>query len=182
MSRPSSLTPTDPGLIGPIQARVLEVARSLIGQREEPGNQGEIVRRVCSPFLSANDFTRLYRAGKLAWCAGFASYCWLMAWPGFRRYASVDCDSLWLRQAAAGWTRRVGNALLEPQPGDLLFFHAKTDHGDVNHVEVVVRADAKTVHTIGGNVRITPDDTGSVAEQHHVLSNPLIHGCATPEP
>lgn len=177
MSPPSSLTPPPP--LDPTRARVLEVARGLLGQREIPKNRGPIVELVCRPFLAPRDFDRLYAAGKLAWCAGFACYCWLHARPETRGLASVDCDSLWLRLASKGLVRRAGIVDLAPQPADMIFFHARRDHGNLVHVGLVTRCEGKTVWTIEGNTRMAHDDTGSVGEKHYALTDPTIHGCAS---
>jgi hypothetical protein len=179
---PSSLTPTQPGLLDPIRNRVLDVARSLIGQREDPSNQGAIVRKVCAPFLARDAFTRLYASHRLEWCSGFACYCWVQAWQGFRAIASVHTLSLWMRCAAKGWTRRAGQVqVLDPQPADLIFFCSRHDR-QIAHVGLVEQAGAKTVLTIEGNIRVRPDDSGSVGTRSYALIDPIIFGVATPTP
>lgn len=175
----SSDSPTIRDPYDPIVARVLAEARARLGHREEGGqNQGPIVREVCAPFLPHDRFEAAYAAGKLAWCAAFASYCWVLAWPGFRDVVSLEVDVFWDRLTARGWTRTRGLSD-SPGPADLVFFRRRSGNAP-RHVELVTDS-GKLVHTIGGN-RNDQGSPGIVAEARYALDHPLIIGYATPRP
>lgn len=174
----SSDSPTVRDPFDPFVARVLSEARARLGREEEAQNRGAIVREVCAPFLSPERFEEAYAAGKLAWCAAFAGFCWWLAWPGFKPYLSLRVPVFWDRLTAAGWTRVRGVGEL-PQAGDLIFRRYRSGL-TLRHVELVADV-GKLVHTIGGN-RNDHGSPGIVAEGHYSLDDPLTVGYATPRP
>lgn len=101
--------PTDPGAPTAYQARVMQEARSLLGQHEEGGdNWGNVVLTVATPFIGPERLATFApggtRAGKLLWCALTVSFCWWRAWSGFKPYADSECSDLWEKLAEQGWT------------------------------------------------------------------------------
>jgi len=154
-------------------ARALAKAIEKIGRREQGGrNQGPIVEWSTRWLFEArNDldtYEDWYRAGKLAWCAGFAGRCYLEAGAHVPPYWAVDCDSLLIRLISrarrAEWTVRRWPCPVEP--GDVVFFghgpkELPTIEGltDLKHVELVERFDAASgaLYSVGGNTTRTTD-------------------------
>lgn len=126
--------------------RALEIARSKVGQRERGGkNRGAIVAWSMEGMHSASDAPK--------WCAFFACQTFLRAaqtpeqLAEMKKIASGDCDRLWARLSARGWTWIYG-ANSTPPPGALIFFGAAQD---LNHVGLVVEPDGEAFITIEGN-------------------------------
>lgn len=101
--------PTDPGAPTAYQARVLDEARALLDQEETEENWGGPVLIVAPPFIRPERLATFApggkNAGKLLWCALFASYCWWRAWPEFKpKYADSEVSDLWQKLGADGRT------------------------------------------------------------------------------
>ncbi len=175
----------DPAIV----ERVLAEARALLGQREQAGaNWGPIVELVASPFISAERLATFApgqkNAGKLMWCALFASYCWWKGWPGFKPYADSECSDLWEKASAKGWTWIRSADSTAPPPGALIFFvnllpggapKMKRGKPDLRHVGIVERVDeGGDVQTLEGN------SSDQVRQRRYHLSDPSIWGYAMP--
>lgn len=202
---PESDVPTTPGMPSPLETRVLEEGRALLGQSETEGdNWGPVVRTVASPFLSPERLATfapgMKRAGKLQWCALFACYCWWKATmppqpPGrpplppsaswFHRFADSEVSDLWQRLGDEGWVWEKGGK--DPQPADLLFFvkvdprtgaalRKPDDSPAFRHVGLVQRVEGGDLVSLEGNAG------SAVRERRYHLSEVQIFGFGRPQP
>jgi hypothetical protein len=162
----------------PCSLREAALLRALeqLGQAETARNQGPIVEWSLAGLTSrAPDST-----GWARWCAFFVSQCYraellargdealLQHW---RRIASGDCDTLWQRLSAEGWTwARIGGA--PPARGDLLFLG---DGADLRHVGLVEEYADRRVRTVEGNAGRLTD---RVARGRYSLADSRIWGFA----
>lgn len=144
MADPTSTIREYPPTLG---MRALEIAQSKVGQRERGGkNRGAIVTWSLQGLHSSSDTPK--------WCAFFACQTFLRAaqtpeqLAEMKKIASGDCDRLWARLAARGWTWIYGADSLPPPPGALIFFGAAED---LNHVGLVVEPEGEEIVTIEGN-------------------------------
>jgi CHAP domain-containing protein len=122
---PPAAAPAPPPAPGSLRARVLAIARSQLGQRENPRGSN------CTKFGPCE-----------AWCADFATWVWRHA--GVTSIGRIDwVPSLvsWARQRGA-WKPGYNN---DPRPGDLIIFSGL----HVGIVETVGPADEITM--IAGN-------------------------------
>lgn len=129
----------------------LDVALSLVGQREIGPNRGEIVRRSLAGCVRGGKPLGI-REG-VAWCAGFVGLCDHEAGAKYPWRAAVR--ELVEDARASGRWYEVDDYV--PKPGDLAIFRrgAKDPRrGEEGHVErVAVAPDATgSLTTIGGNV------------------------------
>lgn len=171
MPSPPSLISTDHGTLSPQVSRVLDVARSWLGERgrETGNNEGPVVEWSMEPWTRH----RPDGTGWARWCAAWASRCWLEAWPGFKVIGSPDCDALYRRCKERGWTRER-RSLEQVMPGDILFWG---EEADITHVSLCQRHESGVVFTIGGN------EGNRVRERQYVVSAAtLLHAIATPIP
>lgn len=123
-----------------LATRVLEIARSKMGQKEEGGpNHGPIVE------WSMKFWTDHPRA---AWCAGFVCTCFLEAGSTqIQKLGSGSVPKLWQRceQAGCTWSAIEDASPNEPQPGDIVFF------AKLAHVGLVEKVEGERLYTIEGN-------------------------------
>lgn len=129
----------EPGM-SPLAARVVSIAASQVGVREEPpgSNAGPPLERY-----------GLRGEGALPWCARFVR--WLFDASGRQLPGNQwELGSVAFMErvfAEHGWL------VQEPQPGDVVFFHGRlsSDPGRGRHVGIVSAVEGRIIQTIEGN-------------------------------
>ena len=178
----------------PVRLRALQIARSHIGEREivegyergkdapAIGNQGPIVRWSCERWTSPERFQREYAAGKMAWCAGFVSSCFLEACAPdlaaqWNHIGSTSCDALWTRLDRAGWTWRTTENGGMPAPGDLVFFVKLVDAAPILHEDAT--PDLDHVGFVDGDAQVlSGNHHDAVGYSSRSLCGPAVWGFA----
>lgn len=165
--------------------RIVEVAARHVGETEIVGNgqanDGPPVEYSCRRWIRTEArYRRLYDAGKLEWCCGFA--CSVAQDAGSRavvKIASLSCTSLWsraLEQAKKpeptilAWTPSA--ARTEPLPGDFLLTDSD-GNGKPGHVVIVTAIGPAGIATIGGN---SGPKANSVFRKTYAATDPTIFG------
>lgn len=143
---------------GKVGLEALKVAKSCLGQGEsdEETNRGPFINQIGAI------------PGK-AWCSQFASYCLIEA------YKNMGLELPFERQQRAKKLQQelinkgVGYMVLQPAPGDIIFWDRYEEGGEAGHVGVVESFDGDKVVVIEGN---HPPSPGSkVARFTYSLSN-----------
>ena len=117
-------------------SRIVNLAKQYIGEREEPGNKGELVRRFCDG-----------QEG-IPWCAGFVHYIMEKSIPGV--YSQADHLSALSYKAEASKFKAFHSIdnIHAPHAGDVLVFDRGSGKG---HVGIVVSVENGVVTYIDGN-------------------------------
>lgn len=134
-----------------------------------------------------NIFGKHYGINNIPWCAEFVSYCFdingagaLVAAQSKKGFISCTAGTDWFKK-----NKRLVN-VAKAQPGDIVFMNFHGSKTATDHVEIVLRNDAKAkvLYTIGGNT-VNPDGTGDQANGDGVYykTRPyhLITACANPD-
>lgn len=158
--------------------QVISIAKSHLGQHEQGGqNMGPIVD------WSIQHYTTEVAGPWAAWCAGFASTCYLLGgYTPMKDLGSLSCDALWTNldrrwiQFLAMDKYDASSGSLLPTTGDLIFFRPiNRQEFKVNglcHVGLVQAVASNIITVISGN------EQDSVHQSFHALTDPTISGYA----
>ena len=135
---------------------VVEKALAEVGVKESPPNSNRCKynREYYGKDVSGSSYP---------WCCTFV--WWVLSSCGVQVPKTASCMTL------AESFRSNGRWHNTPQPGDLVFFHFKTNNRWTNHVGIVVRVKGNEIETVEGNTSINSDDNGGAVMLRKRSSN-----------
>lgn len=108
-------------------------------------------------------------AGNYPWCCAFI--WWLLSTSGVKCPKTASCITM------ANWFKNEGRWYTSnPQIGDLVFFHFKTNSRWTNHVGIVVGVRGNEIETVEGNTSINSNDNGGSVMKRKRSSNIVGYG------
>lgn len=160
--------------------RIVEVAARHVGETEIVGNgqanDGPPVEYSCRRWIRTEArYRRLYDAGKLEWCCGFAcSVAQDAGSDAVAKIADLSCTTLWDNAGAAEKKGQPVRRLLprDAQPGDFLLTDAD-QNGKPGHIVIVAAVREGALETIGGNSGPKAD---RVYRKTYQASDPVLFG------
>lgn len=125
---------------------IIDVAKNEIGEKEFPENS------------NTTKYNLWFGLPNLPWCGMFVSWCYAMAGQplgniGFKK-GFAGC------QTAVAYFRKNNKVVINPEPGDIVFFDWNGD-GRFDHTGIFVRKfDELWFETVEGNTSLTNQSNG----------------------
>ncbi|MGW0663523.1 CHAP domain-containing protein [Streptodolium elevatio] len=129
---------------GPVRAKIVEIAKSQVGQVEEDDkNPPTTSRENCVPRYTTRPGWCAY------WCAMFASWVWTQAGVKFRTAGVIEFHNRWGATHKGSIIKKQD--LNRVKPGDAVLFTRPGDYWGHVGLVITVAADAKSFTYISGN-------------------------------
>jgi len=112
-----------------VNIKIVEIAKSFLGQKEVGQNKGPIVKLVAG-------------TEGIPWCAGFVTYVY-----GQAGYVFEGLQNRLYVPYLYNWGKKRGFLTSTPEPGDIFVLRT------LKHTGLVELVDGDVVHTIEGNYR-----------------------------
>ena len=102
------------------------------------------------------------------WCCTFV--WWILSSCGIEIPKTASCMAL------GDYFKKNGRWHTSPQPGDVVFFHFKTNSRWTNHVGIVAEVKGNEITSVEGNTSINSDDNGGAVMLRKRSSNIVGYG------
>ena len=141
--------------------QVIDKALAEVGVKESPPNSNRCKynREYYGKDVSGSNYP---------WCCTFV--WWVLSSCGVKIPKTASCMTL------GQWFRDNGKWHTDPKPGDVVFFHFKTNSRWTNHVGLVVEVKGNEIRTVEGNTSINSDDNGGAVMVRKRSSNIVGYG------
>ena len=141
---------------------VIDKALAEVGVKESPPNSNNVK-------YNTYYYGRPVSGSSYPWCCTFV--WWVLSSCGINVPKTASCMTLaqWFKDK--GWWHTSN-----PQPGDVVFFHFKTNNRWTNHVGIVVAVKGNEIETVEGNTSINSDDNGGAVMLRKRSSNIVGYG------
>ena len=110
--------------------------------------------------------------GSYPWCMTFIQ--WVFKDSGLLPLKTASCSALYNKFKA------LGQIVVDPQPGDIVFFKWNTSNYPCQHVGLVVSVGGSSIVTIEGNTSINSNDNGGSVMKRQRPRNKSIVAYARP--
>ena len=124
---------------------VINKALAEVGVKESPPNSNNVK-------FNTFYYGKPVSGSSYPWCCTFV--WWVLSSCGIKIPKTASCMAL------AQWFKDNCMWHTNPQPGDVVFFHFKTNSRWTNHVGIVVGVKGREIETVEGNTSINSDDNG----------------------
>ena len=141
---------------------IVTKALNEVGVKESPPNSNNVKYNTMY-------YGRPVSGSNYPWCCSFV--WWLLSTSGVKVPKTASCMTMaqWFRDNGRWYTS-------DPQIGDLVFFHFKTNSRWTNHVGIVVGVRGNEIETVEGNTSINSDDNGGAVMKRKRSSNIVGYG------
>lgn len=144
---------------------IIQKAMAEIGITEYPPNSNR-----CK--YNREFYGRDVSGSQYPWCCTFV--WWILSSSGVKVPKTASC------MAMGEYFKKLGRFYTsDPRPGDLVFFHFKTNQRWTNHIGIVAEVKGNEITTIEGNTSLNSDDNGGAVMKRKRSSN--IVGFGRPE-
>ena len=140
---------------------VLDKALAEVGVKESPPNSNNVK-------YNTYYYGKPVSGKNYPWCCTFV--WWVLSSCGIKVPKTASCMTM------ANYFKKDGRWHTTPQPGDLVFFHFKTNNRWTNHVGIVVEVKGNEIRTVEGNTSINSDDNGGAVMLRKRSSNIVGYG------
>ena len=142
-------------------SEVVDRALAEVGIKESPPNSNNVKYNTVY-------YGKPVHGASYPWCCTFV--WWVLSSCGVKVPKTASC------MAMADYFKKNGRWHTSPQPGDLVFFHFKTNTRWTNHVGIVVEVKGNEIKTVEGNTSINSDDNGGAVMLRKRSSNIVGYG------
>ena len=140
---------------------VIDKALSEVGVKESPPNSNNVK-------YNTYYYGRPVSGKSYPWCCTFV--WWVLTSCGAKIPKTASCMAL------ADYFKKEGRWFTTPQPGDVVFYHFKTNNRWTNHVGIVVKVMGNEIEAVEGNTSINSDDNGGAVMLRKRSSNIVGYG------
>lgn len=147
---------------------VLNKASNEIGVKESPPNSNSVKYNNVFYGRAVHDHD-VSPTVTYPWCCSFV--WWVLSSCGIKVPKTASCMTLgqWFKDQGRWYTS-------DPKPGDVVFFHFKTNNRWTNHVGIVTGIRGKEIETIEGNTSVNSDDNGGAVMARRRSSHIVGYG------
>ncbi len=144
---------------------IIQKAMTEVGITEYPPNSNNVK-------YNTEFYGKPVSGAAYPWCCTFV--WWILSTSGVKVPKTASC------MAMGDYFKKQGRFFTsDPRPGDLVFFHFKTNQRWTNHIGIVAEVKGNEITTIEGNTSLNSDDNGGAVMKRKRCSN--IVGFGRPE-
>ena len=139
---------------------IIQKAMTEVGITEYPPNSNNVK-------YNTEFYGKPVSGAAYPWCCTFV--WWILSTSGVKVPKTASCMAMgeYFKQQGRFYTS-------DPRPGDLVFFHFKTNQRWTNHIGIVAEVKGNEITTIEGNTSLNSDDNGGAVMKRKRCSNIVI--------